>query len=179
LKDERPFKLVAPLPPVEHIDHVVWTRRTVAQSLIGVGVVAWFAHEPPHRLFDEGDGIIIGMKLFACGNVDPRFAEDILAKLPVQLPLSRLLRRVNDLAPFFAVAVEITQVERIVSAHDQFGPPQPRTVITDNLAKSAPDFFGAFVVSDSQLYFVPCLLGAHRQIEPMAGRVNDQNAHGG
>ncbi len=174
LQDKATFKLVRSLPPVEHIEHVVWTRRTVTESLIGVGVVAWFANKPPHSLLYEGDRIIVGMKLFACGNVDPRFAEDILAKLPIQLPLSRLLRWRNDQPPFLAVAVEVPQIERVVSAHNQFGPPQPRTMVTDNLTKSA---FGTFVLTDSQLYFVPCLLGADRKVEPVPGRVNDEQPH--
>src|SRR5262249_44972703 len=161
LQDKRPFEFVGTLPTVHHVKHIIWPGRTVTKSLVCVGIVTGFTDEPPHRLFHMSDRIVVGMELLARGYVNSSFAEDILAQLPVQLPLTSCWRSGYNQAAFPAMAVEVPEVEAIIGANHKIRPAQPRFVVSNNLAESTPDHFGAFVVADRKLDFVPCLLGTN------------------
>jgi hypothetical protein len=76
------------------------------------------------------------------------------------------------------VCFQISQIQGIISTQHYIGPPKPLFVITNNLHESCADMFGAFVLTDSQFYFVPRICAADRKVQAMSRRVNDQQTHG-
>src|SRR5258708_36601714 len=104
-------------------------------------------------------------------------AKTALPRLPVQLPRRRLLRGADNHAAFLAMAVQVTEVKRVVRTDHEVRPSQPRFVVGYHLTKTTPDILGAFILSDGQLDFMPCVLGANREVEARTGWITDQEPH--